>query len=174
MERLVFVDEFAINTAMTRTHARAPLGARAEVSEPGPHGHQSSVISALSLSGLQASMTIEGAVDTQVFDAYVEHFLVPTLLQGDLVLLDNVKFHYSERAVSLIQAAGARVRHLPAYSPDFNPIEECISKIKEILRSLKARTTRKLYKALAKAIAKITVDDICGWFAHCGYTYSPN
>jgi transposase len=115
-------------------------------------------------------MTIEGAVDTQVFDLFVEHFLVPTLIKGDLVVLDNVKFHYSQRAIELIEAAGARVEHLPAYSPDFNPIEECISKIKTTLRSLKART--KLNNALAKAIKMISVDDICGWFAHCGYVFS--
>jgi len=174
VEHLVFIDEFAINLAMTRTSARAPQGERAEVSEPGHHGSNISVISALSLSGVGAPMTIEGAVNTEVFDAYVEYFLVPTLLRGDIVLLDQVKFHYSERAIRLIEEAGARVRHLPAYSPDFNPIEECISKIKGILRSLKARTKRRLYKALAKALGQITIDDICGWFAHCGYIYSPN
>ena len=85
-------------------------------------------------------MTIEGAINTEVFDLYVEHMLVPVLQPGNIVLLDNVKFHHSERAISLIEAAGAGVLHLPAYSPDFNPIEECISKIKETLRSLKART----------------------------------
>src|SRR4030095_5095085 len=117
--------------------------------------------------------TLEGAVDGQAFDLYVEHFLAPDLLPGDIVLLDNVKFHYSPRAISLIEAAGARVEHLPAYSPDFNPIEECISKIKAILRGLKARTKRKLGKALAKAAQMVTLDDICGWFAHCGYVFSP-
>lgn len=157
---------------MTRTHARAPQGERAEVSEPSHSGPNTSVISALSLNGVSAMMTIEGAVNTQVFDLYVEHFLVPELMAGDIVLLDNVKFHYSQRAISLIESAGARVEHLPAYSPDFNPIEECISKIKAILRSLKARTKRKLNKALAKAIKMISVDDICGWFAHCGYVFS--
>jgi transposase len=172
VERLVFIDEFAVNTAMTRAYARAPRGERAEVSEPGRHGPNTSVLSALSLSGVSAMMTIEGAVDTQVFDLYVEHFLVPELVAGDIVLLDNVKFHYSRRAISLIEAAGARVEHLPAYSPDFNPIEECISKIKEILRSLKARTKRKLNKALAKALKMVSIDDICGWFAHCGYVFS--
>jgi len=173
VERLVFIDEFAIHTAMTRTHARAPRGERAVVSEPGHHGPNTSVISALSLTGVGATMTIEGAVDGQVFDLYVEHFLVPELIAGDIVLLDNVKFHYSPRAISLIEAAGARVEHLPAYSPDFNPIEECISKIKAILRALKARTERKLGNALAKAIKMVTLDDICGWFAHCGYVFSP-
>ena len=119
-------------------------------------------------------MMIAGAVNTEVFDLYVEHLLVPVLRVGDIVLLDNVKFHYSERALSLIEAAGAKVLHIPAYSPDFNPIEHCISKIKETLRSLKARTKRKLYHALAKAIEKVTPDDILGWFKHCGYVFSLN
>lgn len=157
---------------MNRTHARAPRGERAEVTEPGHHGPNTSVISALSLSGVGATMMIEGAVDTQVFDLYVEHFLVPELIEGDIVLLDNVKFHYSPRAIELIRAAGAEIIHLPAYSPDFNPIEECISKIKSILRSLKARTTHKLNQALAKAMKMVSINDICGWFAHCGYIYS--
>lgn len=87
-------------------------------------------------------------------------------------MLDQVKFHYSQRAISLIEAAGARVLHLPADSPDFNPIEECISKIKSILRSLKARTRRTLDQALARAMKMISTDDICGWFAHCGYVFS--
>ena len=173
-ESLVFLDEFAIHTAMTRTHARAPRGERAEVSEPSRGGPNLSVISASSLTGVGATMTIEGAVDTPVFDQYVEHFLAPELLPGDIVLLDNVKFHYSERALSLIEAAGAKVLHLPAYSPDFNPIEECISKIKGMLRTLKARTKRRLNNALAKAMKMVSIDDICGWFAHCGYVFSFN
>lgn len=159
---------------MTRTRARSPKGERAEVIEPFNHRSNISVIGSLSLNGVGATMAIEGAVETQVFDAYVENFLVPTLLPGDKVLLDNVKFHYSERAISLIEAAGAKVIHIPAYSPDFNPIEECISKINESLRTAKARTKRKLFNALAKAIEKATIDDICGWFAHCGYTFSFN
>ncbi len=119
-------------------------------------------------------MRIAGAVNTEVFELYVEHLLVPVLRVGDLVLLDHVKFPYSERAISLIEAAGAKVLPMPAYSPDFNPIEHCIAKIKETLRSLKARTKRKLYQALAKAIEKVTTDDILGWFKHCGYVFSFN
>ena len=117
-------------------------------------------------------MTIAGAVNTEVFDLYVEQLLVPHLRPDDLVVLDNIKFHHSERAISAIEAAGASVLHLPAYSPDLNPIEECISKIKEVLRSLKARTKRKLSTALAKAMALVTADDIRGWFEHCGYVFS--
>ena len=159
---------------MTRTRARSPKGLRAETIEPFNRGQNISTIAAMGLRGVCAPMTIEGAINTEVFDLYVEHMLVPVLQSGDIVLLDNVKFHYSERAISLIEAAGSKVLHIPAYSPDFNPIEECISKIKQILRSLKARTKRKLYNALAKAIEKVTDQDILGWFKHCGYVFSPN
>jgi transposase len=159
---------------MTRTRARSPKGLRAETIEPFNRGQNISTIAAMGLRGVCAPMTIEGAINTEVFDLYVEHMLVPVLQSGDIVLLDNVKFHYSKRAISLIEAAGAKVLHIPAYSPDFNPIEECISKIKQILRSLKARTKRKLYNALAKAIEKVTDQDILGWFKHCGYVFSLN
>ena len=157
---------------MTRTHARSLRGERAAATEPFNRASNISVISSLSLTVVGATMSIEGAVDALAFDAFVEHVLVPTLLEHDLVLLDNVKFHYSERAINLIEGAGAKVLHLPAYWPDFNPIEECISKIKALLRAAKARTKRKLFNALRKALEKIAVDDICGWFAHCGYTFS--
>ena len=159
---------------MTRTHARAPRGQRAEAREPFNYGQSTSVIGALSLRGVLAPMTIEGAVNRQVFDLYVKHLLVPELRRGDIVFLDNVKFHYSEYAVSLIEAAGASVEYLPAYSPDFDPIEECISKLKAILRKLKARTKRKLGNALRYAIEQVTPKDIRGWFTHCGYTHSLN
>ncbi len=157
---------------MTRTHARAPIGERVKVIEPFKHGRNISVLSALGVQGVCAPMTIEGAVNSEVFEQYVKHLLVPCLRPGTLVLLDNVKFHYAPKAIELIEAAGASVLHLPAYSPDLNPIEECISKIKESLRSLKARTKRKLYTALAKALAVVTEDDIRGWFEHCGYVFS--
>ena len=171
---LIFIDEFAINTALTRTYARAPKGERAEVREPFNHGVNSSVINAFGLRGWCASMMIEGAVDQAVFDVYVEHFLVPKLCPGDVVLLDNIKFHHSLYAIRLIEQTGARVEHLPAYSPDFNPIEQCISKLKAILRGIKADTQRKLRNALARAMAQVTLEDIRGWFHHCGYTYSLN
>lgn len=171
-EDLIFLDEFGINLAMTRTHARAPLGERVTVTEPFHHGSNISVISALGLHGVCAPMAIEGAVNSEVFELYVERLLVPCLRPGHLVLLDNVKFHYAPKAIELIEAAGARVLHLPAYSPDFNPIEGCISKLKTALRSFKARTKRKLTNALAKALTLITQDDIRGWFEHSGYVFS--
>jgi len=157
---------------MTRSHARSLKGERAESVEPFKPGKKISVIGALSLTGVGATMSVEGSVDTEVFDAYVQHFLAPTLFKGDIVLLDNVKFHYSQRAIKLIEQVGASVLHIPAYSPDFNPIEECISKIKALLRAAKARTDRDLRAALAKAIKNVAIDDACGWFANSGYTYS--
>jgi len=108
---------------MTRSHARSLKGERAESVEPFKPGKKISVIGALSLTGVGATMSVEGSVDTEVFDAYVQHFLAPTLFKGDIVLLDNVKFHYSQRAIKLIEQVGASVLHITAHSPDFNPIE---------------------------------------------------
>jgi len=169
--RLVFVDEFGINRAMSRIYARAPRGERARVKEPTERGSNISVISALRLSEVGATMMIEGAVDTQVWDLYIERFLVPELQPGEIVMLDQVSFHGSLRAIGLIRAAGARVEELPAYSPDFDPLEECISKIKGKLRSSRARTELGLLQALKRAIEKVTPKDIRGWFKHCGYTH---
>ena len=121
MEDLIFLDEFGINLTMTRTHARAPLGERVQVTEPFPQGSNISVISAMGVHGVCAPLMIEGAVNSEVFEAYVQHLLVPCLRPGHLVVLDNVKFHYAPKAIELMEAAGARVLYLPAYSPDFNP-----------------------------------------------------
>lgn len=169
-ERFVLIDEYGVHLAMSRSHARAPKGERAEVTEPFNPGPKLSVISALGLTGEKATMMIEGSIDSEVFDLYIEHFLAPHLRPGDWVWLDNIRFHYSPRAIELIEARGAKVEHFPAYSPDFNPIEEFISKIKALLRKAKADTERKLRRALAKAIASVTRQDIIGWFRDCGYT----
>lgn len=158
---------------MSRTYARAPRGQRAEVSEPFNPGMKQSVIGALGLDGPLPALVVDGAINSEVFDLYVEFFLVPQLRPGDLVLMDNVKFHESKRALELIRAAGAEVEHLPAYSPDFNPIEELISKLKEALRSAGARTKLLLRRALGRALAAVTLQDIRGWFTHCGYTCPP-
>jgi len=172
IEDLIFLDEFGVHLAMTRSHARAPVGQRAVVSEPFNPGTKLSVISALSLAGIEAPMLIEGAFNAEIFELYVKQMLLPCLRPGAILILDNIKFHYSPKALALIEAAGVKVLYLPAYSPDFNPIEECISKIKAALRGFKARTPRKLYNALAKAIALVTEKDILGWFNHCGYAFS--
>jgi transposase len=167
--RLIFVDEFGVPLALTRTHARAPQGQRAEGWERFERGPKMSAISALGRRGVFAPMVIEGAVEQLVFDQYVESLLVPHLPPKERVRLDNLSVHYSPRASSLIEAAGAQVEHFPTYSPDFNPLEECISKIKATLRKLKPETERALLKSLAFALDQISRSDILGWFKHCGY-----
>jgi transposase len=154
---------------MSRAYARAPRGQRAEVVERFETGANHSVISALTLSGVRAPLMIEGAIDGPVLEHYVEQMLVPELRAGDIVVWDNVPTHKNRRVIALIEAAGARVEPLPAYSPDLNPIEECISKVKAELRRRKAETVRQLSNALKRALAKVTRQDIRGWFKHCGY-----
>ena len=155
---------------MTRNHARAIRGERAEAIEPFETGPNISVISALTLNGVRAPMMIEGAIDTNVLERYVDHFLVPLLRPGDIILWDNLPIHKNLGIQARIEATGTRVEHLPAYSPDLSPIEECISKIKNFLRKMKAETITTLWHALKRAFAQITIQDIRGWFRHCGYT----
>lgn len=170
-ERLVFLDEFSIHTALTPAYGRAPRGERVAMPEPFER-ERVSVIAAVSLCGVQAPLTLPGAFGTEAFDLWVEQARVPVLLPNDIVIMDNVRFHFAGRAMSLIEAAGARVVPLPPYSPDYNPSEHCISKIKQFLRRAKARTLHKLYRALRQALETITPEDIVGWFVHCGYVYS--
>jgi transposase len=169
VKRLWFIDEFGIHLAMYPVYARAPRGERAEVEERFETGSNISVICVLTLQGVSAPMMIEGAIDGEVLELYVEHFLVPELQPGDIVLWDNVPTHKNKRAIALIEAKGARVEPLPAYSPDLDPIEECISKVKTELRRAKAGSVQKLGNALKRAFANVTTQDAHGWFNHCGY-----
>jgi len=154
---------------MSRACARAPRGERAVVIEPFETGGNISVIGALKVGGVRVQMMIEGSIDGQVLGLYVQHFLAPQLEPGDIVIWDNVPAHKCGNVLSLIEATGARVEPLPAYSPDFNPKEECISKVKAELKRVKADTKRKLQNALKRAYAKVTLADIRGWLQHCGY-----
>jgi transposase len=115
-------------------------------------------------------MTIEGAADAEVFQAYARRVLVPTLCAGDLVILDNLSPHKNETTLALIRGAGAEVLFLPAYSPDLNPIEMMWSKLKNFLRSAEARTEAALLEAIAAALQTITPQDAMNWFAHAGYS----
>ena len=120
--------------------------------------------------GTAAPMIFEGAMSTLIFEVYAEQMLAPTLRRGDIVVLDNLSAHKSEKVRGLIEKRGARLVFLPPYSPDLNPIEKCWSKIKTALRAAKARTFEALVKALAKALDTVSLTDIQAWFAHCGYT----
>ncbi len=128
------------------------------------------MISSIRRDGSTAAMTVEGATTSEVFRAYIEHILAPTLRPGDVVVLDNLSPHKDKVALALIEQAGAEVRFLPPYSPDFNPIEKMWSKVKALLRSAKARTDEALLTAIGAALARVTAQDAEGWFASCGYT----
>jgi transposase len=128
------------------------------------------MISSIRVDGSTACMAIEGATDTEVFDTYVERVLVPNLRPDDIVVMDNLSPHKALRSQALIEQAGARVLFLPPYSPDFNPIEKMWSKVKQILRSIEARTLDELLDAIAVALSRITRQDAINWFASCGYS----
>ena len=128
------------------------------------------MISSIRLDGTTACMALEGTTDTEAFRAYVREVLVPALKAGDIVVMDNLSPHKSDDTLKLIVEAGAQVLFLPAYSPDFNPIEMMWSKIKSFLRSLEARTVSDLITAIGQALARITTKDAVNWFAHCGYS----
>jgi len=116
-------------------------------------------------------MAIEGATDTEVFQAYVRQVLCPTLRAGDVVIMDNLAPHKSEPILSWITEAGAQILFLPAYSPDLNPIEKMWSKVKNFLRSAEARTEAALIEAIGSALLTVTPQDALNWFAHCGYSF---
>jgi transposase len=129
------------------------------------------MICSIRLDGSTACMTIEGATDAEVFRAYISRVLCPTLRRGDTVIMDNLSPHKSEPTLSLIAQAGAEVLFLPAYSPEFNPIEKMWSKVKASLRSSQARTQPALLRAIALALEGVTPQDAMNWFAHCGYSF---
>ena len=129
------------------------------------------MIGSIRLDGSTACMTIEGAADTEVFQAYIRWVLCPTLRPGDMVIMDNLSPHKSQPTLSLITELGAQVLFLPAYSPDLNPIEKMWSKIKNCLRNAEARTEATLIEAIAAALQKVTRQDAINWFASCGYSF---
>ena len=161
--RLVFVDESGANTAMTRTHGRAPVGQRVYTNTPG-RWESITMTCGLRLSGVTAPLAFRGATNTDIFEIYVQDVLVPELKPGDVVIWDNLKPHKSEEAIEAIEATGARVEPLPPWSPDLTPIEEMVSKVKGAMRSAAARTTNAVYWAFASALDQVTRNDIAGWF----------
>lgn len=168
-KQLVFVDECGSNIALTPLYARAPRGQRAYGAVPRNWGKNTTLITGLTLDGIQAPMILEGAVDTLAFETYVEQVLVPSLKPSQIVVLDNLSVHKGEHVRQAIEAKGCQVLFLPAYSPDFAPIEEAFSKLKTWLRRLQARTREALEEAMAQALSQITAQDAHGWFWHCGY-----
>jgi transposase len=168
--RLVFVDESGFNTSMTRLRARAPRGKRAYGKVPRNRGKNTTLIASITLEGAMGeSMSVEGATDAEAFEVYVEHFLAPSLREGQVVVLDGLGAHRPQRIRELIEARGADLLFLPSYSPDLNPIEEAFSKIKTLVSKEGARVREALVEALGRALAAVTPEDTAGWFARAGY-----
>ncbi len=136
---------------------------------PNSHWHTLTMLAALTTKGLQAPMTIESPTDGDIFPAYLEQVLCPQLQPGQVVTMDNLAARKVAGVQQLINAIGAQLLYLPPYSPDFNPIEQAWSKIKQLLRSAKARTADALENAIKEALAAITAESALAWFSHCGY-----
>lgn len=168
----MFVDESGTHIALTPRYARAPRGERAYGAVPRSWGENVTLLAALTPTGLGPAMTVAGATDALVFEAYVREALAPALVPGQTVVLANLGAHKGPRIRQLIEARGCRLLFLPAYSPDFAPIELAFSKVKEVLRRAGARTRVALEAAIAAALDAVTPQDAAAWFRHCGYAPS--
>jgi transposase len=166
-QRLIFVDETGVTTAMTPAYAWAPRGERAYASAPGAW-ESVTVIAGLGLDGVRAPLIFPGSTNAATFESYIEQVLVPALHEGDVVVFDNLSAHLGPAVAEAIEEAGASVLPLPPYSPDYTPIEEMFSKVKEFLRRVAARAKGDLYNAIADALREVTDQDIIGWFQNAG------
>jgi transposase len=167
---LVFVDESGSNLALTLRYGWAPRGQRAWGQAPTNRGKNTTLLAALTPEGLLASMTVEGAANTEAFLTYLDELLCPALRPGQTVLMDNLRVHKAEAVRERIEACGCRLVFLPRYSPDFNPIEGAFSKLKAFLRRVQARTREALEAAIGAGLQTISAQDAQGWFKHCGYS----
>jgi transposase len=155
---------------MTRLRGRARRGQRLVAKVPHGHWKTTTLIAALGIDGVRCSTVVDGAVNSAIFEAFVEQVLVPSLRPGDIVVLDNLSSHKSQRTRELIEAAGAELHFLPPYSPDLNPIEMIFAKIKQLLRSLGCRTRAALWTAMQTILDAVTPTDASNCYRHCGYS----
>lgn len=169
VDRLKWVDETGMILAMTRAYGRAVPGKRVKEAVPKNYGKNHTLIAAMGLSGIIAPFVVEGAIDGEMFREWVREAVCPSLREGDILIWDNLSAHKVEGIEEMIEERGAKVLWMSPYSPDYNPIEECWSKIKTYLRKAKARSKEALMEALKQALETITESDIRGWFTHCGY-----
>ena len=167
--RLVFVDEMGTHTSLAPLFAYAPVGERAFFKIPRNRGKNTTLLTSFHQRGMGPSMAVEGATTSRVFETYVERVLAPALRPGQVVVMDNLGAHRPKRIRELIQRRGCDLIYLPAYSPDLNPIEEALSKIKHLLRKIGARTKEALIEAMGRALGAVSIEDVRGFFAHCSY-----
>jgi transposase len=169
MAQYVFLDECGVTTDLLRRYGRSPRGTRLHDHTPCSHWQTHTVVAGLRLAGVTAPAVFDGPIDTPTFHAYVEQVLVPTLRPGDVVVLDNLAVHKPPAIRELIDAAGAQLRFLPPYSPDFNPIEQAFAKLKAFLRAARPRTFDDVCELIAAAITLFTPTECANYVRHSGY-----
>jgi transposase len=168
-ERLVFVDEMGVHTSLAPLYRYARKGERVHLHVPRNRGRNTTLLASITLRGMRGTLAVEGSTNREVFEAYIKHVLAPTLEAGQVVIMDNLSAHKPARVRELIESRGCELIYLPAYSPDFNPIEEAFAKIKGMLRKAGARTKDALVDVLGEAISAISAQDARGYFEHAGY-----
>ncbi len=168
-KRLVFVDEMGANTALSPIYAYSPKGERVHIRVPRNRGPNTTLLSSMTPEGIGPSLAVEGATTARVFEAYVEGVLAPSLERGQIVIMDNLSAHKTDRVSELVEWRGCELLHLPPYSPDLNPIEEAFSKIKGLLRKVEARSREALVEAMGVALSAVSGQDARGFFEHAGY-----
>ncbi len=168
---MIFIDETWAKTNMTRLRGWAPRGERLIAKIPHGHWKTTTLIAALGIDGIRCSTVVDGAINGDVFEAFVRHVLLPELRPGDVVVMDNLSSHKRLAVRQLIESAGAELVYLPPYSPDLNPIELIFSKVKQLLRSLAYRTRKALWRSTQSVLDAVTTSDATNCFRHCGYRY---
>jgi transposase len=169
-ERLIFVDECGVHTSLAPIYGYAPRGERLYLQVPRTRGKNTTVLSSMSVEGMGPSLAVEGVTTARAFQTYyIEKVLVPSLRPGRIVVMDNLGAHRPKRIRELIEQRGCELLYLPAYSPDYNPIEEAFAKIKNLLRKAAARTKEALVEAIGAALSAVTAADVRGFFEHAGY-----
>lgn len=169
LKNLVFLDESSASTSLARLYGRSPVGERLLGSAPAGHWLTVTMLAAIRIDGPIAPLLVDGPIDGTIFTTWIEQFLLRELRPGDVVIMDNVSSHKVPGIAETLLAAGHNLLYLPPYSPDFNPIENMWSKVKSVLRKLKARTFNELMTAMKIAIESIAKNDCVGFFDHCGY-----
>jgi transposase len=168
-ERLVFVDEMGAHTSLAPLYGYSRKGERVRLEVPRNRGKNTTLLASMTLGGMGETLAVEGSTNQEVFEAYVEHALAPTLQGGEVVVMDNLSAHKPAKVRELIEGRGCELIYLPAYSPDFNPIEEAFAKIKDMLRQAGARTKDALVGVLGEALSAVSAQDARGYFEHAGY-----
>lgn len=168
-QHLKWLDETGSQLNLTRDYGRALPGERILERVPSAYGSNYTLVGVLGVNGIEAPWLLEGALNGDTFKLYVKQVLAPTLRPGDILLMDNLPTHKVAGIAQVVEARGARLEYLPPYSPDYNPIERCWSKIKTYLRQAKARSYRALVRAIKESLETITGADIHAWFEFCGY-----